>query len=157
VTEAAIRTRAADIAAAALVAIADAVNEEPATYPSFPDDILQLKNDFHGPSSDESSKLIKRATLGFWMENIQHLGRVPYGGSDSNDYVVFRNVKEYGAVGNGKTDDTKAINKAMKDQGRCGENCGASTIKLVILYFPSGTYLVISPLPPTTTYRWSEI
>ncbi len=48
--------------------------------------------------------------------------------------------------GDGKTDDTEAINRAMKDQGRCGENCGASTIKPAIVYFPSGTYLVSSPI-----------
>ena len=34
----------------------------------------------------------------------------------------------------------------MKDQGRCGENCGASTVKPAIVYFPSGTYLVSSPI-----------
>lgn len=52
----------------------------------------------------------------------------------------------YSKQGDGKTDDTEAINKAMGDQGRCGKNCGASTLKPAIIYFPSGIYLVSSPL-----------
>ena len=36
----------------------------------------------------------------FWMEDIGHYGRSPYH-PDSN-YQVFRNVKDFGAVGNGR-------------------------------------------------------
>ncbi len=79
------------------------------------------------------------------MEEMRHTGRVPYGGDDK--YVVFRNVKNYGAKGDGKTDDTDAINKAMSDGNRCGNKCGASTVKPAILYFPGGTYLVSSSIP----------
>ncbi|KAF9893487.1 hypothetical protein FE257_010799 [Aspergillus nanangensis] len=77
---------------------------------------------------------------------------------------VFRNVKDYGAKGllthhkfldtpianqlsgNGVTDDTAAINKAISDGGRCGPNCGSSTIYPAFVYFPPGTYLVSSPI-----------
>lgn len=84
--------------------------------------------------------------------------------------VVFRNVLDYGAVGDGITvsrvylasplnrrvltltdgtqDDTKAINKAMgTNTTRCGKGCNGSTTKNAIVYFPPGTYLVSSTIP----------
>ncbi|KAF3912036.1 hypothetical protein ABW21_db0200764 [Orbilia brochopaga] len=59
---------------------------------------------------------------------------------------VFRNVKDYGAKGDGKTDDTEAINKAVSDGNRCGQDCGSSSVTPAVVYFPSGTYLVSSPV-----------
>lgn len=35
----------------------------------------------------------------YWLEEIQHLGRSPY--FPDNHYRVFRNVKDYGALGDG--------------------------------------------------------
>ncbi|KAK2028979.1 hypothetical protein LX32DRAFT_589626, partial [Colletotrichum zoysiae] len=58
----------------------------------------------------------------------------------------FRNVKDCGAVGDGKTDNTEAINKTIAIRGQCGRNCGASTVKPATLYFPSGTYLISYPI-----------
>lgn len=55
---------------------------------------------------------------------------------------IFRNVKSYGAVGDGVTDDTAAIRDAMFDGDRCGENCNGATINNAIVYFPPGEYLV---------------
>ncbi|KFY31396.1 hypothetical protein V493_01147 [Pseudogymnoascus sp. VKM F-4281 (FW-2241)] len=72
-------------------------------------------------------------------------GTVPWG--DDSEYVVFRNVLDYGAVGDGVTDDTKAIKSAMIDGARCGEACNGSTLKNAIVYFPPGTYLVSSTVP----------
>lgn len=54
--------------------------------------------------------------------------------------TLFRNVKDYGAVGNGKVDDTTAINRAMTDGNRCGAKCGASSIKGAVVYFPTGKF-----------------
>lgn len=45
-----------------------------------------------------------------------------------------RSVKDFGAVGDGKTDDTAALNKALEGTG--------------LLYFPVGTYLVSGQLKP---------
>jgi Pectate lyase superfamily protein len=45
-----------------------------------------------------------------------------------------RSVKDFGAVGDGKTDDTVALNKALEGTG--------------LLYFPVGTYLVSGQLKP---------
>jgi hypothetical protein len=88
---------------------------------------------------NEKRGLGKRAGS-FWMETIEHTGQFPYGGVDNNGYKVFRNVKDYGAKGDGKTDDTAAINKAMADGNRCGPKCGSSSVKGAILYFPSGLF-----------------
>lgn len=48
--------------------------------------------------------------------------------------------------GDGVTDDTAAIQRAMTDGGRCGANCGGSTIYPATLYFPSGTYIISSSI-----------
>ncbi|KAE9573163.1 Glucan 1,3-beta-glucosidase [Colletotrichum fructicola] len=95
-------------------------------------------------SSGNSTKrsVQKRGT--FWMQDISHRGTSPWG--DDSSYTIFRNVMDYGAKGDGVTDDTAAINKAIKDGKRCGEACNGSTTKNAIVYFPPGTYLVSSPI-----------
>ncbi|KAH8645953.1 beta-1,3-glucanase, partial [Tricladium varicosporioides] len=55
---------------------------------------------------------------------------------------VFRNVKDFGAKGDGKTDDTAAINRAISEGNRCAENCNSTSVKAALIYFPAGTYLV---------------
>lgn len=50
---------------------------------------------------------------------------------------LFFNVKDYGATGNGSTDDTSAINAAI---------AGANTNSGGIVFFPTGTYIVSSTL-----------
>ncbi|KKY23875.1 putative exo-beta-glucanase exg0 [Phaeomoniella chlamydospora] len=53
---------------------------------------------------------------------------------------------DYGATGDGTTDDTDAINSAISDGGRCGLGCDSSTVTPAIVYFPPGTYLVSTPI-----------
>ncbi|KAI8211142.1 hypothetical protein K4K52_011113 [Colletotrichum sp. SAR 10_76] len=81
----------------------------------------------------------------YWMQGLARKGTVPWG--DDPSYVVFRNVLDYGAVGDGVTDDTEAINDAMMDGKRCGEKCNGSTTKNAIVYFPPGRFLISSTIP----------
>ncbi|KAK0458522.1 pectate lyase superfamily protein-domain-containing protein [Desarmillaria tabescens] len=78
----------------------------------------------------------------FWLEVIKHQGSSPFN-PDPGSYQVFRNVKDFGAVGDGQNDDTEAINNAISFGGRCGGGeCISSTTTRAIVYFPAGTYLV---------------
>ncbi|KAL2017482.1 hypothetical protein VTK56DRAFT_2078 [Thermocarpiscus australiensis] len=86
----------------------------------------------------------KRDNPPYWVGQMDHLGTQPFGGDSS--YQVWRNVKDYGAVGDGVTDDTAAINRAISDGNRCGVNCLSSSVKGAIVYFPVGTYLVSKPI-----------
>lgn len=79
----------------------------------------------------------------YWVANIQRQGTVAFGDAS---YKVFRNVQEYGATGDGTTDDTAAINSAITDGNRCGLGCDSSTVTPAIVYFPPGTYLVSAPI-----------
>jgi len=84
----------------------------------------------------------------FWYENINHNGISPAIPNGKN-WTVFRNVKEYGAKGDGTTDDTAAIQRAIntgnsggsRDSGRFG-----STGQPAVVYFPTGTYIVKSTI-----------
>ncbi|PTB47605.1 carbohydrate-binding module family 50 protein [Trichoderma harzianum CBS 226.95] len=93
-------------------------------------------------SVGNSSEVLKRDSS-YWMLTMPQLGSNPYAPSG---YKVWRNVKDFGAKGDGKTDDTAAINAAISSGGRCGPNCGSSTIFPAVVYFPPGTYLISTPI-----------
>ncbi|KAI3324290.1 glycoside hydrolase family 55 protein [Xylariaceae sp. AK1471] len=82
----------------------------------------------------------------YWLGDIQHQGVAPFGGSG---YTVFRNVKDYGAKGDGTTDDTAAIQAAMNaGNNRCLQGCASTTRTPAVVYFPSGTYSISKALQP---------
>lgn len=100
-----------------------------------------------GHRVQRTSDISKReaAASSYWLDDLgsKYRGKNPFGKENAQlNYKVYRNVKDYGAKGDGKTDDTKAINDAIQDGNRCGANCGSSTVKGATIYFPPGTYLV---------------
>ncbi|KAJ7227992.1 pectate lyase superfamily protein-domain-containing protein [Mycena haematopus] len=86
------------------------------------------------------------STSAFWMGDaaLHANGKSAF----NPGFKVFRNVKDYGAVGDGNADDTAAINKAISDGNSCGSGCPSSSIKPVLVYFPAGTYKVTAPIIP---------
>jgi hypothetical protein len=110
---------------------------------SIPDGKTVLKRyPISAPVSIPDHILETRQSGGYWYESAEH-GISAFGESD---YQVFRNVKDFGAVGDGTTDDTEAIQAAITTGNRCGQDCGSSTTTPAVVYFPSGTYLVSKPL-----------
>lgn len=99
----------------------------------------ELPSGFQSPPGHENGNLKKRDTS-FWMETValQFPGSYPLDPSQGANYAVWRNVKSYGAIGDGLADDTAAINRAMSDGGRCGSNCNATSAKGAVIYFPPG-------------------
>ncbi|GKT47587.1 glucan 1,3-beta-glucosidase [Colletotrichum spaethianum] len=83
------------------------------------------------------------AAGGFWVASIERRGTSAFG--DAN-YKIYRNVKDYGAKGDGSTDDTVAIQAAMDDGNRCGFGCDSQTTTPALVYFPTGTYVVSKPI-----------
>ncbi|KAM3423058.1 hypothetical protein BST61_g524 [Cercospora zeina] len=85
------------------------------------------------------------AASSYWLATISREGGTVWGGNDTS-YKIFRNVKDFGAKGDGATDDTEAINTAISSGNRCGQDCESSTILPAIVYFPPGTYRVSKPV-----------
>lgn len=83
----------------------------------------------------------------YWLANIKHDGTSPFLVNGQN-YTIFRNVKDFGAVGDGETDDTDAFNRAITDESRMGggKGAGGSTGQPALIYVPSGTYSVSSSI-----------
>ncbi|KAF2645055.1 pectin lyase-like protein [Massarina eburnea CBS 473.64] len=95
-----------------------------------------------------------RATT-YWYEQIQKQGRSPFNANPSG-YKVYRNVKDYGAKGDGVTDDSAAINAAISDGNRCGPwVCQSASDSPAIVYFPSGTYLIKAS--PVVMYYMTQL
>lgn len=91
----------------------------------------------------QDSSIVSRDSA-YWVEGVKHQGLVAFG--NSSDYQVFRNVKDFGAKGDGSTDDTDAINEAISSGNRCGKGCDSSTTTPALVYFPAGTYVVSKPV-----------
>ncbi|ROT36191.1 glucan 1,3-beta-glucosidase [Sodiomyces alkalinus F11] len=85
------------------------------------------------------------AASDWWFAQIEREGAAAFG---TQGYQVFRNVKDFGAVGDGITDDTDAINRAMSSGDRCYFGCDSQTTTPGLVYFPPGIYLVSRPLIP---------
>ncbi|CBX90532.1 similar to exo-beta-1,3-glucanase [Plenodomus lingam JN3] len=111
--------------------------------PTHPHGVTDLTGPHVKPDSKNGSS---DSCAPYWLENVKHQGIASFNPNPDN-YTVFRNVKDYGAVGDGITDDTAAINRAMAEQDRCGPGvCESATTSPAIVYFPSGTYLISSSI-----------
>jgi len=87
----------------------------------------------------------RKPTDPFWLQDDKlHNGKSVFNGNAN--FPVYRNVKAYGAKGDGVTDDTAAINAAITDGGRCGVGCDSSTLSPALVFFPQGKYLISSPI-----------
>ncbi|KAI6948520.1 hypothetical protein KC348_g1888, partial [Hortaea werneckii] len=90
----------------------------------------------------------------YWMGQAAFHSNYAVWGNPSTTYPIYRNVRDYGAKGDGTTDDTAAINAAMNttagaptlEPGRCTDSCNSSTISPAIVFFPKGTYRVSYPI-----------
>ncbi|KAK6343478.1 hypothetical protein TWF730_011067 [Orbilia blumenaviensis] len=111
---------------------------------ALPENLVPVIGDGEDKSQDQNgtAALLPRAADDFWLTQVEH-GSHPHAPSG---YQVFRNVKDFGAKGDGVTDDTEAINKAISSGNRCGLGCGSTTVLGAIVYFPSGTYLISKPI-----------
>ncbi|KAI4859445.1 glucan 1,3-beta-glucosidase GLUC78 precursor [Hypoxylon rubiginosum] len=101
-------------------------------------------------TASQSKALQERqdAASDYWVAKIERQGVAVYAGSD--EYKVFRNVKDFGAKGDGTTDDTEAINNAVRDgENRCIDHCDSRTSTPALLYFPPGVYLLSKPIIQT--------
>ncbi|KAH6665999.1 pectate lyase superfamily protein-domain-containing protein [Halenospora varia] len=88
----------------------------------------------------------------YWYETISKQGKAPYNPQGSA-YQVYRNVKDFGAKGDGVTDDTAAINAAIRSGSRCAAGpppggCQSATTSPAMIYFPAGTYIISTPVIP---------
>ena len=78
----------------------------------------------------------------YWYEEIDHNGISPFI-ANGTSWKVYRNIKDYGAKGDGVTDDAAAIQAAIDAGGRGpGGNGLGSTGAPAVVYFPEGTYLL---------------
>lgn len=99
--------------------------------------------------ASQSTAVQQRQSAGsdYWVADIKRQGVAVYA---QDGYKVFRNVKDYGAKGDGTTDDTQAINRAVQEgDNRCISDCDSRTSTPAIVYFPPGTYMVSAPINQT--------
>ncbi|KAI0118701.1 glycoside hydrolase family 55 protein [Nemania sp. FL0031] len=111
--------------------------------------VLQLAT--QGTAATSSGVLQQRedaVASTYWFSSVQRQGVAAF--ASEPNYKVYRNVKDYGAKGDGTTDDTDAINKAITDgPGRCIDKCDSRTSHPALVFFPSGTYLISKPIVQT--------
>ncbi|OQE24328.1 hypothetical protein PENSTE_c007G09142 [Penicillium steckii] len=103
-------------------------------------------------SNTNELAITERAASNYWVGNVKRQGVAAF--NKNADYQVFRNVKEFGAKGDGTTDDTAAINKAISSGDRCGKGCDSTTTSPALVYFPPGTYKVSKPI---VQYYYTQI
>lgn len=109
-------------------------------------------DEYTGDTSSAASNgtVSRRDDSDYWLPKVAGKGIMPLAPAG---YQFYRDIRDFGATGDGETDDTAAINRAVAafskdntDKTRCGKECGSSTTLQALVYFPPGTYLVSSPI-----------
>ncbi|KAL1794586.1 hypothetical protein ACET3X_006402 [Alternaria dauci] len=101
----------------------------------------------HYPFNQQCNVSSPSAQSDFWLPNVPHDGTSPFLLNAPN-YSIYRNVRDFGAVGDGVHDDTDAFNAAITYGSRCaGGQCpGGTTGKPALVYVPPGTYAIYSTI-----------
>ncbi|KAI1278309.1 glycoside hydrolase family 55 protein [Xylaria sp. FL0933] len=128
-------------------AVEDAVSLQLAEFSAYYVDASNKTLDSSDAAPSHEARAVKgRQTSSYWYETIAHQGISAFNDNPTT-YKVYRNVKDYGAVGDGKHDDTVAINNAISDGSRCAPGvCASSSTTNAVVYFPAGEYLVSSSI-----------
>lgn len=79
----------------------------------------------------------------YWRQTLITSGKAAFNSDTS--FQVFRNVKNYGAKGDGSTDDTAAIQAAL-NAGSGRTFTQSTTTTPAVVYLPAGTYVISSSL-----------
>ena len=98
------------------------------------------------------TKILNQAKLSmtYWLDQQDHSGPsrgfAPFLGTDFS-YPVYRNVKAYGAAGDGAADDTTAMQNAINDDGSGGNRYkNEVSTRPAEIFVPGGTYILTRQL-----------
>lgn len=96
------------------------------------------------PISLESA--VSTTASAYWLDEQDHTGNArgyaPFLGNDFT-YPVYRNVRSFGATGNGQTDDTDALQNAINTDGKGGSRYrNEVTTRPAEVYVPGGVYRI---------------
>ncbi|RWA06956.1 hypothetical protein EKO27_g8145 [Xylaria grammica] len=94
-------------------------------------------------TSFDATRRAKSQDSSYWLTDLAPLGSQPRAGPG---YKFYRNVLDYGADNSGHSDTAEAINAAVAEGNRCGQQCGNTFSLGAVVYFPSGTYKICSPI-----------
>jgi glucan 1,3-beta-glucosidase len=101
------------------------------------------------PGSDKRAVGVEPRTSQYWYEAVRHNGISPFIPNGKN-WTVFRNVKtDFGAKGDGVTDDSDAIQAAIDFANSTvsrGNGTFGTTGAPAAVYIPSGTYVLGKPI-----------
>jgi glucan 1,3-beta-glucosidase len=105
-------------------------------------------------TSTTSSAAASTSTCAYWLDNVKHRGIAAFNANPTT-YQVYRNVKDFGAKGDGVTDDAPAINRAISSGNRCTPGvCNSTTTTPAVVYFPPGVYMINSTI---TDYYYTQL
>ncbi|KAK6525790.1 hypothetical protein TWF281_010834 [Arthrobotrys megalospora] len=102
-------------------------------------------------TSKPNCSAVTQGETPYYLDQLKHQGLYHLNAS----YPVYRNVKCWGAKGDGVTDDTDAIIRALTEGKTCkGSGCQNFYVPPSLVYFPKGDYIVGKTLP---IYRNTQV